>query len=54
MSSFNVSVTFNGVDAEDPTQAVQRFQELLGIVLPVGCVVDVMDDETGEETEVEV
>lgn len=53
-NTYNVSVTWNGVQAPSPSMAVMRLQELLATRFPEGTVIDVVNDETGEETEVEL
>lgn len=54
MNEYAVTLTWNGLQAETPQDAVRQFQELLGIRLPIGCVVDVQDMESGAFEEVEV
>lgn len=55
MSEYVVTLTWNGVQASSPLMAAIRFQQLLGDVeLPEGTVLTVLNDETGEETEVEL
>ena len=54
MSEYAVTLTWSGLQAETPEDAVREFQELLGIRLPAGSVLDVQDLETGEFEEVEV
>jgi hypothetical protein len=54
VSTYHVTLTWNGVPAETPEGAVDGFRDLLGISIPPGTVFYVVNDETGEETEVEV
>lgn len=51
---YHVTLTWNGVEGPTPKVAALRFQQMLGVVLPEGTVLDVVNDETGEETEVEL
>lgn len=54
MTQYNVTLTWNGVAGESPADAALQLGVLLGVTLPEGTVLEVMDDETGEVTEVEL